>query len=299
MALTNPQGQFVRVESKFREWVGQNKDFPAEKDRYHLYISLACPWAHRTLIGRALKGLEDVISLSIVDYLFENMLWKFSTRDGCIPDTVNGFEYVKELYLQSDPNYNGRFSVPVLYDKKAKRIVNNESAEILRMFNSEFNAFAKNPSVDLYPEPLRSKIDEVNDFVFKGFNNGVYRAGFATEQAPYEEAALNVKDTLLKIEEMLKNNKFICGDQFTEADVRLFTTALRFDSVYYFHFKCNLVAIKELPNLSRWLESVYQMQGIKETVNMEHIKKHYYMSQTKVNPTQIVPLYDGFLAKKI
>ncbi|CAL8111204.1 unnamed protein product [Orchesella dallaii] len=239
------KGDFQRKASVFRSTISKDGPFPPEEDRYHLYISLACPWAHRTLIVRNLKGLDNVIGLSVVHYLMLEKGWEFADSDevpGCIPDSVNNFKLVRELYFQSDANYSGRFTVPILYDKKTKRIVNNESSEIIRMFNSEFNEFAKNPELDLYPEALRTTIDEVNARVYDGFNNGVYKAGFATSQQAYEENAKLVYETMLWLNEILNNRKYLCGDTLTEADIRLFTTAIRHDPVYLGHFKCNLVA---------------------------------------------------------
>jgi putative glutathione S-transferase len=197
----------------------------------------------------------------------------------------------------TDPNYTGRFTVPILFDKKTKMIVNNESSEIIRMFNTEFNEFAGNPSLDLYPVSLQNRIDELNDIIYNGINNGVYKAGFATSQTAYEENAKLVHKTLLEVEGILKENEFICGKGMTETDIRLFTSILRYDPVYYGHFKCNLTSVRELPHLSRWLKQIYDFPGIRETVNMEHIKKHYYMSHKQINPTGIVPLYNGTLVE--
>ncbi|KAG4076720.1 hypothetical protein HA402_002007 [Bradysia odoriphaga] len=289
-------GEFVRKDAKFRNTITENGEFPPEADRYHLYISLACPWAHRTLIVRKLKGLEDVIGLSVVHYLMLDNGWEFkdeSEDPACIPDTVNQFRYVKELYFQSDPEYSGRFTVPILYDTKTKRIVNNESSEIIRIFNTEFNEFAKNPGLDLYPESLRKEIDELNDFIYFGFNNGVYKAGFALTQDAHESNSKLVYETLIKLEEILAKGPFVLGETFTETDIRLFTSAVRHDPVYFGHFKCNLVAVKDLPNLSKWLKMIYEKDGIGDTVDMGHIKKHYYMSHRHINPTAVVPLYNG------
>lgn len=289
-------GDFVRKDSQFRNIIQKDGSFPPEANRYHLYISLACPWAHRTLIVRKLKGLEDVIGLSVVHYLMLENGWEFkdeSEDSACIPDTINQFKYVKELYFQSDPDYTGRYTVPILYDKQTKKIVNNESSEIIRMFNSEFNDFAKNPTLDLYPEKLRREIDELNNFIYNGLNNGVYKAGFATSQESHELNSRLVFETLMKLEDLVANGPFLLGDTFTETDIRLFTSLIRHDPVYFGHFKCNLVAVKDLPNLSKWLKIVYDKDGIDETVNMDHIKKHYYMSHRHINPSAIVPLYNG------
>jgi len=292
-------GEFQRKASVFRDKISKDGPFKPEADRYHIYISLACPWAHRCLMVRNLKGLDHVIGLSVVHYLMLDKGWEFADPEekipGAIPDTVNNFKLIKELYFQSDANYSGRFTVPVFYDKKTKQIVNNESSEIIRMLNSEFNEFAKNPELDLYPANLRVQIDEVNKRVYDGFNNGVYKAGFATSQSAYEQNATLVYDTMIWLDEILKDKEYLCGNTLTEADIRLFTSAIRHDPVYFGHFKCNLAAVKDLPNLSKWMKKIYGLNGIKETVNMEHIKKHYYMSHLNINPTGIVPLYNGNL----
>lgn len=289
----NEDGAFVRQESKMRNTISKDGPYPPEANRYHLYISHACPWAHRTLIVRNLKGLQSIIGLSVVDWYLGKDGWKFSERDNCIPDTVNNFQFVKEIYFQTDPNYTDRFTVPILYDKKTKTIVNNESSEIIRMLNAEFNDFSSAPELDLYPEALRPKIDEANEMIYEGINNGVYKSGFATVQEVYEKNARLVYETLLKVEAILEKNKFICGDFMTETDVRLFTSIIRFDTVYYSHFKCNLIAVRELPHLSRWLKDIYEIPIIKDTVHMDHIKKCYYTSQSQLNPSGIVPLYNG------
>ncbi|ODM96108.1 Glutathionyl-hydroquinone reductase YqjG [Orchesella cincta] len=290
--IIGEKGDFQRKSSVFRNTISKGGPFPPEADRYHLYISLACPWAHRTLIVRNLKGLDHAIGLSVVHYLMLENGWEFANSDvpGCIPDTVNSFKMVRELYFQSDANYAGRFTVPILYDKKTKCIVNNESSEIIRMFNSEFNEFAKNPELDMYPEALRSSIDEINARVYDGYNNGVYKAGFATSQQAYEENAKLVHDTMVWVNEILSDRKYLCGDALTEADIRLFTTVIRHDPVYLVHFKCNLVAVKDLQNLSRWVKLIYQNERVQETVNMEHIKKHYYMSHKHINPSAVCML---------
>jgi len=225
--------------------------------------------------------------------------WEFADPStecsGCIPDIVNNFKSIPELYLQSDPNYSGRFTVPILYDTKTKKIVNNESSEIIHIFNNVFNEFASNPNLDLYPVEMRPKIDEWNEIIYKGVNNGVYRAGFALSQETYEPNARMVYDTLILLENKLKTEggPFVLGKIFTETDIRLFTSLIRYDPVYYGHFKCNLISIKELPNLFNWLKMIYEKDGIKDTVDMNHIKKHYYMSHKHINPTGVVPLYNG------
>lgn len=289
----NEKGAFVRQESKMRNFITKNGPYPPEADRYHLYISYACPWAHRTLIVRNLKGLQSTIGLSVVHWFLGKDGWTFTDKDDCIPDSVNNFKFVKELYFQTDPNYSDRFTVPILYDKKTKTIVNNESSEIVRILGSAFNELARVPELDLYPVALRSRIDELNDMIYDGINNGVYKAGFATAQHVYEENARLVYETLLKVEAILEKNKYLCGNVMTEADIRLFASAIRFDPVYYSHFKCNLIAVRELPNLSRWLKDIYEVPLIKDTVKMDHIKNCYYKSQTNLNPTGIVPLYNG------
>lgn len=289
----NETGAYVRQESKMRNFISKNGPYKPEANRYHLYISYACPWAHRTLIVRNLKGLQATIGLSVVHWLLGKDGWTFSERDNCIPDSVNNFKFVKELYFQTDPHYSDRFTVPILYDKKTKTIVNNESSEIVRILSNAFNEFATVPELDLYPEVLRPRINELNDMIYEGINNGVYKAGFATAQTVYEENARLVYETLLKVNAILEKNKFLCGDVMTEADIRLFPSVIRFDPVYYSHFKCNLIAVRELPNLSRWLKDVYEVPLIKDTVNMEHIKNCYYKSQSQLNPSGVVPLYNG------
>jgi putative glutathione S-transferase len=292
----NKDGAFIRQASKFRNVVEKGGEFEPEADRYHLYISYACPWAHRTLIVRQLKGLDKVVGLSVVDYLMEEKGWKFSTAEetpGCIPDTLYNSNHIRDLYFRADPNYEGRFTVPVLWDKKLNTIVNNESSEIIRIFNSAFNDIAGNPGLDLCPENLLATIDETNAWVYDNLNNGVYKAGFATAQSEYEKNANLVFEAQKRIEEILKKQQFICGDVMTEADVRLFTTLIRFDPVYVGHFKCNLLAVKDCPNTLAWLSRMVAVPGIKETINMTHIKRHYYMSHKQINPTGIVPLSDG------
>lgn len=293
----NEDGAFVRQESKMRNTISKNGPYPPEANRYHLYVNYICPWAHRTLIVRNLKGLQSVISTSVLHWYLSNDGWTFKNEDGCTPDHINNFKLLRELYFQTDPNYSDRFTIPVLYDKKTKTIVNNESSEIVRILGSEFNEFADVPELDLYPLALRPRIDELNQMIYDGINNGVYKTGFATAQGVYEESAKLVYETLLKVDRILADNKFLCGDVMTEADVRLFPSAIRFDPVYYSHFKCNLICVRELPNLSRWTKMMYEMPLIRETVNMEHIKKGYYKSQSTLNPTGIVPLYNGPFVK--
>ncbi len=283
-------GRFVRRESQFREWVTADgsSGFKAEPGRYHLYVSLACPWAHRTLIFRKLKKLEGVISLSIVDPLMEENGWEFSDYESSIEDSVNGSDYLHQIYTTAKPDYTGRVTVPVLWDKEKKTIVNNESSEIILMLNSEFDEFG-NSTQDFYPPELRDEIDQINKAVYHNINNGVYKCGFATTQQAYEEAFNNLFSTLDQIENILSKKRYIVGDKLTLADWRLFTTLLRFDSVYYTHFKCNLRRIEEYPNLSNYLRELYQYPGVEETVNFKHIKEHYFKSHKTINPTGIVP----------
>jgi len=283
-------GRFVRRGSQFRDWITADgsSGFKAEPDRYHLYISLACPWAHRTLIFRKLKKLEDIVSLSIVDPLMQENGWEFTDYPSSIPDTVNGSHYLHEIYTAAKADYTGRVTVPVLWDKEKNTIVNNESSEIIRMFNSEFNEYGDSEP-DFYPLELRDEIDRINSTVYDNINNGVYKCGFATSQQAYEEAFNNLFHTLDKIENLLAERRYLVGDKMTEADWRLFTTLLRFDSVYYTHFKCNLRRIEEYPNLSNYLRELYQFPGLEETVNFKHIKEHYFKSHKSINPTGIVP----------
>ena len=284
-------GKFERKDSAFRDFVRADGStrFAAEPGRYHLYISLACPWAHRTLIFRKLKGLEDAISLSIVDpYMGENG-WEFGSSPDTIADSVNGAKKLHEIYTKADPNYTGRVTVPVMWDRKLETIVSNESAEIIRMFNAEFDSIAERPDFDYYPETLRTEIDAMNAFVYPSINNGVYRCGFATTQAAYEEAFADLFSALDRLEELLGRQRYLVGDQITEADWRLFTTLVRFDAVYVGHFKCNLRRIADMPNLHGYLREHYQVPGVAETVNLSHIKRHYYESHGTINPTGIVP----------
>ena len=291
------EGRFVRPASAFRNFVTRNGSagpsgeggFPAEAGRYHLYVSLACPWAHRTMIFRALKKLELIISVSITEPLYGKTGWEFGTARGGTPDTVNGKATLAEIYLLADQHYTGRVSVPVLWDKKRRTIVNNESSEIIRMLNSAFDAFT-DVHTDYYPAELRGEIDAVNELVYPNINNGVYRAGFATSQQAYEEAARAIFEAFDKIEERLARQRYLAGRQLTEADWRLFTTLVRFDTVYYSHFKCNLRRVADYPNLWNYTRDLYQVPGIAETVSIDHIKRHYYGSQRQVNPTSIVPI---------
>jgi len=285
-------GRFVRPQTRFRNWITADGSagpsgeggFPAARSRYHLYVALSCPWAHRTLIFRRLKALEDVVSMSVVEPIQHDNGWEFAT-----PDAATGKQNLAAVYLLADPHFTGRVTVPTLWDKARRTIVNNESAEIIRMFNSAFDAFTP-VNTDYYPEELRAEIDRINARVYENVNNGVYRAGFATAQAAYEEAFRGVFAELDAIEQRLAAQRYLASRRLTEADWRLFTTLIRFDTVYYSHFKCNLRRIVDYPNLSNYLRDLYQLPGVAETVNMDHIKRHYYGSQRKVNPTGIVPL---------
>ena len=287
----NEEGAFVRQEDQFRGWVTRDcsKGNPAESGRYHLYVSLACPWAHRTVIMRRLKRLEDVIGMTVVDPIRDERGWVFRNGPGYSEDPVNGFHFLSEAYKASDPNYNARVTVPVLWDKKTGHIVSNADDDIMRMFNSEFNAFTKS-NLDFYPEALRAEIDEINDFVYLNVNDGVYRAGFATTQSAYEREVRVLFNALDQIEERLRTKRYLVGNQMTEADWRLFVTLIRFDAVYYVHFKCNIRRIIDYPNLYGYLRELYQHEGVAETVNFNHIKRHYYITHTDINPTRIVPL---------
>ncbi len=284
-------GRFKRATTVFHDRITADGSggFQAAPGRYHLYISLACPWAHRTLIVRKLKGLEDAIGLSVVDSHMGDDGWVFSDAPGAIPDHVNGARFLREVYLKADPRNTGRVSVPVLWDKEKGTIVNNESAEIIRMFNSAFDAWG-DAGLDLYPEDLRAEIDAVNARVYSDINNGVYKCGFATTQAAYEEAFANLFSALDEMEARLGDTRYIAGNRITEADWRLFPTLLRFDPVYVGHFKCNLRRIADYANLSNYLRELYQVPGIAGTVNMDHIKRHYYGSHESINPTRIVPV---------
>ena len=290
-------GAFKRSESEFRNWVTPDGEpgpsgeggFKPEPDRYHLYVSFACPWANRTLIMRKLKGLEDTIAISVVDWYMGENGWEFSDRDGAIRDPLFNADKLHEIYTRADPEMTGRVTVPVLWDNKRNTIVSNESAEIIRMFNSSFDKVGAR-SGDYYPEHLRKEIDAVNERIYHTVNNGVYKCGFATEQEPYEKAFRELFETLDDMEDHLGQQRYLAGDRFTEADIRFFVTLIRFDPVYVGHFKCNLRRIADYHNLSNYMREIYQMPGISETVNLEHIKRHYYESHGTVNPSGIVPL---------
>ena len=279
-------GAFQRSESRFRNWLG-NPDFPAEPGRYRLYVSLACPWAHRTLIVRALKGLADMIPVSVVHWHMGEQGWSFEPGPGVVPDP-DGARYLHEIYTRADPAITSRVTVPVLWDTQRRTIVSNESADIIRMFNTAFDALGATPG-DFYPQALRPGIDALNDRIYDTVNNGVYKAGFATTQAAYEAAVVPLFDTLDWLEAKLARRRFLCGDTFTEADIRLFTTLVRFDAVYVGHFKCNIRRLADYPNLWGYARDIYAWPGIRGTVDFQHIKRHYYMSHPTINPSGIVP----------
>ena len=290
-------GKFVRSETQFRDWVtrdgrpapGRSRGFKAEPGRYHLYVSLACPWAHRTLIFRKLKNLEDVISVSVVHHFLGEDGWTFVSGEGGTGDHLYGSSFLHQIYTKASPRYSGRVTVPVFWDKKEETIVSNESAEIIRMLNSAFDEWG-DASVDFYPEPLRDEIDGLNTMIYPAINNGVYRAGFASKQEAYEEAFNELFSTLDALEDRLSRQRYLMGHLITEADWRLFTTLARFDPVYFGHFKCNLRRIADYPNLSNYLRDLYQVPGVAGTVDIGHIKKHYYGSHAVINPTRIVPV---------
>jgi putative glutathione S-transferase len=280
-------GRFVRKEVQFRDRIEAGSIFEAARDRYHLYVSHACPWAHRTMIVRTLKKLEDVISVSVVEHLMMENGWEFSDS---LPDHLHGLRYLHEIYTKARPDYSGRVTVPVLWDRQRGAIVNNESSEIIRFLNSEFDAFG-DPGLDLYPAELRAAIDEVNERVYQTVNNGVYRSGFATTQEAYEEAVVEVFESLDWLEGMLSDGRnYLLGDRLTEADIRLFTTLVRFDPVYHLHFKCNLRRLVDYPRLWAFTRRVYGLPGIAATVHMDHIKRHYFESHRSINPHGVVPV---------
>lgn len=290
-------GRFIRKDSAFRSWVtadgtpGPSGDggFKAEAGRYHLYVSLACPWAHRALILRALKGLQQAVPVSVVHWYMDDDGWSFAPGDGVIADPVHGAGYLREVYLAADPHHTGRVTVPVLWDRATGTIVSNESSEIIRMFNSAFDGVGAAPG-DYYPAAHRDEIDRVNARVYETVNNGVYKAGFATSQAAYEDAVGPLFDSLDWLEQRLARQRWLVGDAITEADIRLFTTLVRFDPVYAGHFKCNVRRIADYPALSAYTRDLYQTPGIAGTVDLGHIKRHYYQSHRGVNPTAIVPV---------
>ncbi|TVU32281.1 hypothetical protein EJB05_24005, partial [Eragrostis curvula] len=295
-------GAFDRSPSTFRSSVSRDASarFPAVPGRYHLYVSYACPWASRCLAFLKLKGLDNAIGFTSVKPIFErtketddHMGWVFPAAadevPGADPDPFNGAKSVRELYEIASTNYTGKPTVPVLWDKQLKTVVNNESSEIIRMLNTEFNDIAENPGLDLYPEHLRASIDEINELVYDAINNGVYKCGFAKKQGPYDEAVTRLYEAMDKCEEILGKQRYLCGNQLTEADIRLFVTLIRFDEVYAVHFKCNKKLLREYPNLFNYTKDIYQIPGISSTVNMEHIRKHYYGSHPSINPYGIIP----------
>ena len=290
-------GRFVREDAGFRNWVTADGSagptgvggFKAEANRYHLYVSLACPWAHRTTIYRKLKGLEDMISLSVVHPFMGDKGWTFAEGAGVIADPIVNASYLYEVYVAAKPNYTGRVTVPILWDKKTNTIVSNESSEIIRMLNSAFDEVGAT-DVNFLPKALLAEIDTINEFVYSAVNNGVYKAGFATTEAAYKEAVVTLFDALDTLEARLADQRYLLGDTITEADWRLFTTLVRFDAVYVGHFKCNIRRIVDYPNLWGYLRDLYQVPGIAETVSIEHIKAHYYTSHANINPTRIIPV---------
>ena len=280
---TSKDGAFQRENAQRRNQLPK-----AEAGRYHLYVSLACPWAHRTLIFRKLKGLEKLIDVSVVSWLMGENGWTFDKALGSTGDRLDTLDFLHQRYTRDDPHYSGRVTVPALWDRHTGGIVSNESAEIIRMFNSAFDELTDN-RLDFYPEPLRERIDQLNERIYPAVNNGVYRAGFATTQEAYEEAFDELFTMLDELDALLGENRYMAGEYLTEADIRLFTTLIRFDAVYHGHFKCNLRRIEDYPNLSNWLRELYQWPGIAETVDFTHIKSHYYASHATINPTGVVP----------
>lgn len=287
---TNDEGAFERQETTFRERIRDDPDarFRPEAGRYHLYVSYACPWAHRTLLARSLKGLEEAVSVSVVDPFRDENGWQFSPeKAGCTEDHVHGADYLRELYVRADPDATCRVTVPVLWDTKEDTIVNNESKEILRMLDTEFEEFATR-DVDLYPEGYRDEIDEIIDAIYEPINNGVYRAGFAGSQNAYDEAVEDLFSALDRWDAVLEDQRYLAGDRLTEADLCMFTTLVRFDPVYHTHFMCNVMQIHEYEHLWPYLRDLYQTSGVAETVNMAHIKEHYYTTHPDVNPSGII-----------
>ena len=284
-------GEFKRQADAFRDWVTADgsSGYPAATGRYHLYVSWACPWAHRTIIARKLKKLEQVIGMTVVDPIRDERGWAFREGPGHSLDPINGFHFLSEAYKATDPSYRGRVTVPVLWDTVTKRIVTNSDDDLLRMFNREFNEFTTS-TIDLYPNELRKEVDALNEFIYENVNDGVYRAGFATSQRVYEKAGLRLFDALDQLEKRLADHRYLFGPIFVETDWRLFVTLIRFDAVYHGHFKCNIRRIIDYPNLFGYLKDLYQTDGIAETVNFDHIKRHYYITHRDINPTRIVPI---------
>jgi putative glutathione S-transferase len=290
-------GRYIRKASQFRNWVTADGSagpsgiggFKAEPGRYHLYVSMACPWANRTMIFRTIKGLEEYIPVSVVHWHMAENGWTFEPAEGVIPDPINHASYLHEVYTAADPVYSGRVTVPVLWDKNTNTIVSNESAEIIRMFNSAFDDVGARPG-DYYPQALRTEIDQINARVYTCVNNGVYKAGFSTTQAAYEEAVVPLFETLDWLEEKLSTQRYLLGDVLTEADWRLFTTLIRFDPVYVGHFKCNIRRLEDYPNLWAYTRELYQYESVAKTINLHHIKHHYYVSHKTINPSGVVPV---------
>ena len=285
------EGRFKRDATVFHDRVTENPNskFQPESGRYHLYVSLACPWAHRTLIARHLMGLEDAIDISIVDWFMGDDGWTFQERDGATGDCLHSKDFLRDIYIKADANYTGRVTVPILWDTKRTTIVCNESRIILEILATEFSSIARSNKYSLYPKGLEKEINDEIDRNYNSINNGVYRAGFATGQQAYNEAYADLFRALDRVEETLAAKKFLCGDKFTAADICLFTTLIRFDAVYHGHFKCNKKLIRDFPNLRRYTAEIYQLEDIAGTVNFNHIKKHYYVSHAHINPTQVVP----------
>lgn len=294
-------GRFVRKAPQFRNWITADGaagpsgtgGFKAEAGRYHLYIANACPWAHRTMIFRSLKGLEEMISVSVVHWFMAENGWTFAEGDGVVPDPINHADFMYQVYTAAKSDYSGRVTVPVVWDRERSTIVSNESPEIIRMFNSAFDDIGARPG-DYYPEPLREEIDQLNARIYDTVNNGVYKSGFATTQEAYEEAVYPLFETLDVLEQRLSNQRYLMGSAVTEADWRLFTTLVRFDPVYVGHFKCNIRRIADYPNLSNYVRDLYQQPGVAATVNMDHIKRHYYESHTSINPHRVMPVGPDF-----
>lgn len=285
------EGAFKRQADALRGWVTEDgsSGFPAEKGRYHLYVSWACPWAHRTIIVRKLKRLEEAIGMTVVDPIRDDRGWAFREGPGHSRDPINGFQFLSEAYRATDPQYQGRVTVPVLWDTQTGRIVTNSDDDLMRMFNCAFDRFTDS-RLDLYPKALRRDIDELNAVIYENVNDGVYRAGFATSQATYEQAARPLFAALDRLETRLRDRRYLFGPQFVETDWRLFVTLVRFDAVYHGHFKCNVRRILDYPNLFGYLKDLYQADGIADTVNFDHIKRHYYVTHDDINPTRIVPI---------
>ena len=297
---TSATGEFERQEDAFRDWISNDGStaYSAVAGRYHLYVSLACPWASRTVICRKLKGLEEAIGMTVVDPIRDEKGWAFRDPSGKTPpdapfestDPINDFDYLSEAYAATDPNFDERVTVPVLWDKETKRIVNNCEDDICPMFNSAFNTVARNKDVDLFPKDIEAEQTKLAGFIYDNVNNGVYKAGFATRQRAYETSCRKLFEALDQLEQRLTKSRYLFGKRIVEADWRLFCTLVRFDAVYHGHFKCNIRRIIDYPNLQGYLMDLYQQPGIAETVNFDHIKRHYYMTHTEINPTRIVPL---------